>query len=284
MHKEIKNTGAAAAASDQTAKRNTSPAGEPKQIRYTPKEEEIILSIAEALRTVEKAGDKIGKLVDALVAEKGGIEYGGETIERIAAYPGINCSAQHLRKCWNLYRFTRDYGDRVSAEHKKVCRSSKYQIARLLDLEMEEKAMLVIIDECIHQTVERSLAVDEVRELVGRRLGEFGKTRRKPTKKTPKSPSAEEKNEVASGSDLVEFAERLSLMADPEQFDATLMSSPELRMGFVRMLSDAISFSRRFPESGPNQDLGTTLIKKGDELKEIGKSLLEPETKPEAGA
>lgn len=278
MHKEIKNSGAAAAASDRAIKRNAPPAGEPQQIRYTAKEEKFIRPIAEALRTVEKSGDIIGKLVDALVAEKGGIEYGGETIERIAAYPGINCSAQHLRKCWNLYRFARDYGDRVSTEHKKICRSAKYQIARLLDLEIDEKAMLVIIDECIHQTVERSLAVDAVRELVGRRLGEFGKTRKKPTKKTPKSPSAEEKNEVASGSDLVEFAERLSLMADPEKFDAALMSSSEIRMGLVRLLSETVAISRRLPESGPNQDLGTVLIKKADELKEIGTSLLEPET------
>ena len=134
MHKEIKNSGAAAAASDQAIKRNASPAGEFRQIRYTAKEVKIIRSIAEALRTVEKAGDKIGKLVDELVAVKGGIEYGGETIERIASHPDINCSAQHLRKCWNLYRFTSAYGYMISPEHKKVCRAAMYQIARLLDL------------------------------------------------------------------------------------------------------------------------------------------------------
>ena len=283
MRNEIKNNGAATAASDRAAKRSTSPAGEPQQIRYTAKEEKFIRPIAEALRTVYKAGDIIGKHVDALIAEKGGIEFGGETIDRIAAHPDVNCSAQHLRRCWNLYRFNSAYSSMISPEHKKVCRSAKYQISRLLDLEADVKEMMVIIDECIHQTVERSLAVDEVRDMVSRRLEEFGKLRKKSTKKTPKAQPAEEKNKVASGSDLVEFAERLSLMADPEQFDAALMSSPELRMGFVRMLSDAIYFSRRFPEFGPNQDLGTTLIKKGDELKEIGKSLLEPETKPEAG-
>ena len=111
-------------ASAKAVKRNCkSPkADEQKQIRYTAKEKKIIPSIAEALRTVEKSSEIIGKLVDALVVEKGGIEYGGETIERIAAHPDINCSAQHLRKCWNLYRFTSAYGYMISTEHKKVCR------------------------------------------------------------------------------------------------------------------------------------------------------------------
>ena len=278
MRNEIKNNGAATAASDRAAKRSASPTGEPRQIHYTAKEKKYIFSIADALRSIEKSGENIGKYVDALIAAKGGVEYGSETIERIASHPDVNCSAQHLRRCWNLYRFNSAYGCMISPEHQKVCRSARYQIARLLDLEADVKEMMVIVEECIHQTVERRLTVDEVRDMVSRRLEEFGKMRKKSTKKTPKAQPAEEKNEVASGSDLVEFAERLSLMADPEQFDAALMSSPELRMGFVRMLSDAISFSRRFPESGPNQDLGTTLIKKGDELKEIGKSLLEPET------
>ena len=281
MHKEIKNSGAAAAASDQAIKRNAPDAGEPQQIHYTAKEKDYILSIAEALRMIEKSGDKIGKLVDALVALKGGIEYGGETIERIAAHPDINCSAQHLRRCWNLYRFNSAYSSMISPEHKKVCRSAKYQISRLLDLEADVKEMLVIVEECIHQTVERRLTVDEVRDMVSRRLDEFGKSRKKSTKKTPKAQPAEEKNGVASGPDLVKFAERLSLMADPEMFDAALMSSSEIRLGLVRLLSEAIAISHRLPESGPNQDLGTALIKKGDELKEIGKSLLEPDAKHE---
>ena len=282
MHKEIKNSGAATAASVHTAKRNDSPAGEPQQIRYTVKEKDCILLIAEALRTAEKACDRIGKLIDELVDEKGGIEYGGETIERIAAYPDINCSAQHLRRCWNLYRFNSAYSSMISPEHKKVCRSAKYQISRLLDLEVDEKAMLVIIDECIHQTVERGLTVDEVRDMVSRRLDEFGKLRKKTKEKKKKDDGGDETSiSVVNEYDLVNFADSISYMSDPEKFDVHRISSGDTKRGLTRLISEIITISHRLPSSGPDQDLGQVLIKKGKELEEIGRSMLESETKPE---
>ncbi len=253
---------------------------QPQQIHYTAKEKKIILSIAEALRTVEKAGDRIGKLVDQLVDEKGGIEYGGETIERIAAHPDINCSAQHLRRCWNLYRFNSGYSGMISPEHKKVCRSAKYQIARLLDLEADVKEMLVIVEECIHQTVERRLTVDEVRDMVSRRLDEFGKSRKKRKIKKPK-PAAEAMVVATDEYDLINIADSISYMSDPEKFDVHRISLGETRKGLTRLISEVVYILRRLSASGPDQNLGQVLMKRGDELKEIGKSLLEPETKPE---
>jgi hypothetical protein len=280
MRNEAKNSTVADAASDQTVKRNTARAGEPQQIRYTANEKRYILSIAEELRTIEKAGDKIGKLVDALVALKGGIEYGGETIERIAAHPDINCSAQHLRRCWNLYRFNSGYGLLVSPEHKKVCRSAKYQIARLLDLEMDVKAMLAIVDECIHQTVERRLAVDEVRDMVSRRLDEFGMSRKKRKINKPK-PAAKAMVVATDEYDLINIADSISHMSDSEKFDNQRISSGDTKRGLTRLISEIVSITHRLPASGPDQDLGQVLIKKGKELEEIGRSMLEPEAKPE---
>lgn len=282
MHKEIKNTGAAAAASDQVAKRNASPAGEPQQIRYTAKEEKYIRPIAKALRAVYRAGDIIGKHVDALIAEKGGIEFGGETIERIASHPDINCSAQHLRRCWNLYRFNSAYSSMISPEHKKVCRSAKYQIARLLDLEMDVKQMLVVVDECIHQTVARSLAVDEVRDMVSRRLDEFGKMRKKPKGKKKKDAGGDEPGiSMPNEFDLMNIADSISYMSDPEKYDVHRVASGDTKRGLIRLISEIAAISRRLLDSGPDHNLGMVYIKKGQELEEIGKSLLEPETKPE---
>ena len=285
MHKEIKNNSAAAAASDQTAKSNAPPAGEPQQIRYTAKEEKYIRLIAVALRRAEKAKDIIGKLVDELIGEKGGIDYGGETIERIATHPDVNCSAQHLRRCWNLYRLTSGYGSLISPEHKKVCRSAKCQIARLLDLEMDVKAMLAIVDECIHQTVARSLTVDEVREMVSRRLDEFGKLRKNPKAKKKKDNGGDEPSiSMANEYDLMNFADSISYMSDPEKFDDHRISSGDTKRGLTRLISEIVSISHRLPASGPDQNMGQVLIKKGKELEEIGRSMLEAETSPEAVA
>ena len=282
MH-HIKKDSIPKTALDTTApKANKTPkTGESQQIHYTAKEKKYILSIAEALRTVEKGENKIGKLVDELVEEKGGIEYGGETIERIATYPDINCSAQHLRRCWNLYRFTSAYGLMVSTEQKKVCRSAKYQIARLLDLEMDVKPKLVIIDECIRQTVARRLSVDEVRDMVSRRLDEFGELRKKPAPKKPKEANIGSKVVATSEGDLVDFADSISYMSDPEKFDVHRISSAETRMGLTRLISELVAISYRLPNGGPNHDLGNILIKKGRELEEIGQQLLEPSQQPE---
>ena len=281
MRNEIKNNGAATAASDRAAKRSTSPAGEPQQIRYTAKEEKFIRPIAEALRTVYKAGDIIGKHVDALIAAKGGVEYGSETIERIASHPDVNCSAQHLRRCWNLYRFNSAYGCMISPEHKKVCRSARYQIARLLDLEMDVKKMLVIVDECIHHTLKRRLTVDEVRDMVSRRLEEFGKSRKTPKTKKPKVSTTETKVSAKDEHDLIDFADSISYMSDPEMFDDHRISSGDTKRGLTRLISEIVSISRRLPASGPDHNLGQLLINKGEELEEIGMSMLEPEAKPE---
>ena len=252
------------------------------QIRYTAEEKEIILAIAEELRATEKAENKIGKYVDKMVTMHGGIQYGERTVEKIAAYPGINCSSQHLRHCWNLHRFTAVYGNRITPERKQVCRSSMFQVARLLDLEpkMDEKELLVVIDDCIHTTVARGLPVDEVREMVGRRLDEFGRLR-KASRKRPRAVDAGVKVAATDDFDRVECADSISWMSDPDKFEVHRIAAPETRMGVTRLLSEVVSILRRLTEAGPNHDLGNTLIKRGLELGEIGRELLEPSVQPE---
>ena len=252
------------------------------QIRYTAEEKEIILAIAEELRATEKAENKIGKYVDKMVTMHGGIQYGERTVEKIAAYPGINCSSQHLRHCWNLHRFTAVYGNRITPERKQVCRSSMFQVARLLDLEpnMDEKELLEIIGDCIQKAVSRSLAVDEVREMVSRRLDEFGRLR-KASRKRPKATDAGVKVAATDEFDLVEFADSISWMSDPQKFEVFRIVAPETRMGLIRLISELVSISSRLPDGGANEDLGNALIKKGQELEEIGRRLLEPSVQPE---
>lgn len=250
-----------------------------EQVRYTAEEKEIILAIAEELRAMEKSENRIGKYVDKLVAKHGGTQYGKRTIEKIAAYPDINCSAQHLRHCWDYYRFTTAYGGKVTAERKQVCRSAMFQIARLLDLEMDEKELLEMINDCIHKTVVRNLPVDDVREMVSRRLDEFGKLRNTPKK--PKVKTAVAKVVKADEFDLINIADSISWMADPEKFEVFRIVAPETRMGLTRLINDLVCISRRFPDGGPNEDLGNVLIKKGRELEEIGRQLLEPTAQPE---
>ena len=252
-----------------------------EQVRYTAEEKEIILAIAEELRATEKSENKIGKYVDKMVAMHGGTQYGERTVEKIAAYPDINCSAQHLRHCWNLHRFTTAYGDKLTPELKQVCRSSMFQIARLLDLapDMDEKELLVVIDDCIHTTVARGLPVDGVRELVSRRRDEFGRSR-KPSGKRPKTTATEPRLAATDEFDLVEIADGISWMADAEKFEVHRVVAPETRMGLTRLICEIINISRRLPDGGPNEDLGNALIRKGQELEEIGRQLLEPAGQP----
>ena len=253
-----------------------------EQIRYTAEEKKIILAIAEELRATEKAENRIGKLVDEMVAMHGGTQYGERTVEKIAAYPDINCSAQHLRHCWNLHRFTTAYGDKLTPERKQVCRSSMFQIARLLDLapDMDEKEMLKIIDDCVQKTVSRGLPVDDVREMVSRRLDEFGRSR-KSSRKRPKAAVAEARLVATDEFDLVDIADSISWMSDPDKFGLIRIVAPETRMGLTRLISELVSISRRLPEGGSNQDLGAVLIKRGQELEEIGRLLLESDESPE---
>lgn len=263
-------------------KKQSQKTGGNDQIRYTAEEKKIILAIAKALKSTEKAENRIGKLVDEMVAMHGGIRYGERTVEKIAAYPDINCSSQHLRYCWNLHRFTTAYGDKLTPERKQVCRSSMFQIARLLDLapDIDEKELLEIIDDCIQKTVSRGLPVDDVREMVSRRLDEFGRSR-KPSRKRPKAAVAEARLVATDEFDLVEFADSISWMSDPDKFEVHRIAAPETRMGVTRLLSEVVSILRRLTEAGPNHDLGNTLIKRGLELGEIGRELLEPSVQPE---
>lgn len=252
-----------------------------EQTRYTAEEEKIILAIAQKLRAGEKAENRIGELVDKLVAKKGGIKYSDKTIERIATYPGLDCSQQYLRLCWHLHLLTTNYKDRISADINKVCRSAKLKIARLLKLQDNETEMLVVIDDCIHKTLARSLAVDDVDEMVSRRLSEFGKLREKTKEKKPQTPATDAKVVATDEYDLIDFADSISYMSDPEKFDVHRISSGDTKRGLTRLISEIVSISHRLPASGPDQDLGQVLIKKGKELEEIGRSMLEPETKPE---
>ena len=247
-----------------------------EQTRYTAAEEKIILAIAQKLRAGEEAENRIGELVEKLVAKKGGIKYSDKTIERIATYPGLDCSQQYLRLCWHLHLLTTNYKGRISADINKVCRSAKLKIARLLKLQDNETEMLVIIDYCIHKTLARSLAVDDVDEMVSRRLAEFGKLRKTPEEKKPKTPAADAKVVATDEFDLIDIADSISYMSDPEKFDVHRISSAETRMGLTRLISELVSISRRLPDGGPNQDLGNALVKKGRELEEIGRQLLEP--------
>lgn len=253
-----------------------------EQVRYTAEEKEIILAIAEELRATERSENKIGKYVDKMVDMHGGTQYGERTVEKIAAYPDINCSAQHLRHCWNLHRFTTAYGDKLTPERKQVCRSSMFQIARLLDLapDMDEKELLEIIDDCIQKTVSRGLPVDDVREMVSRRLDEFGRSR-KPSRKRPKAAVAEARLVATDEFDLVDIADSISWMSDPDKFGLIRIVAPETRMGLTRLISELVPIFRRQLDGGPNQNLGTVLIKRGEELKEIGLQLLETSEQPE---
>lgn len=250
-----------------------------EQIRYSAAEEKIIQAIARELRAGEKAENRIGKLVAKLVTQAGGIRYGDGTVGKIAKHPSVGCSEQHLRLCWHYHLLITTYKGRISADITRLTRSAQFKIARLLKLQDNETVMMVVIDDCISETLKRGLTVDEVDEMVSRRLDDFGKLRKRSKAKKPSEPAVA-KVVATDEFDLIDFADSISYMADPEKFDVHRVASGDTKRGLIRLICELAAISRRLLDSGPDHNLGMVYIKKGQELEEIGRSMLEPETKP----
>lgn len=116
-------------------------------IEFTAAETEQIRHINTLVGNVFGRNLETGKLVAELVASNGGTQHGEATLERLGQHPDLQCSGEHLRKCWRTYQLLDRYGERLrQAAPTRKC-GHYYEIARLLDIPdpvMQEQAVFAM--------------------------------------------------------------------------------------------------------------------------------------------
>lgn len=112
-------------------------------IMYSEAEERTVERINAIAKRIHDSQFQIGKLVDGLVAVRGGPAYGERTMERLARHPGLECTCEHLRRCWQYYRLMSCHGDAVMKVAPNLKYSHLYQISRLMAGDEDEQRATV---------------------------------------------------------------------------------------------------------------------------------------------
>lgn len=111
-----------------------------QQGSHGPQEQQLIADIAQRLGQRNSLALEIGEKIAALIALKGGIRYGDQTIEALSKLPEIQCSPKQLRRYWGYYRVSNHYGDTIRTLAGELPASFFYELARLLDGSDEDKS------------------------------------------------------------------------------------------------------------------------------------------------
>lgn len=152
---------------------------------FSAAEERAVKIINNVVKGVHGANYKIGRAVDDLVEERGGVRYGDSTLERLARHPKLDCCYEQVRKCWHYYRFLRSYGKDVRGI-ARLSFSHLYQLSRLLDVTNEAARCTAIIEMAKKAADERLNSTDLAEAVTDYLAGQRGESGRKP--KTPNAP------------------------------------------------------------------------------------------------
>jgi hypothetical protein len=101
---------------------------------------DAVKAINVALQNQDTSNLKIGEIVDGVIGPAGRADYGAQVIARLAADPNLQCSAEHLRRCWHYYRLMLDHGAGLRDQFPGLKYGHYCQISRLLQLETEFSA------------------------------------------------------------------------------------------------------------------------------------------------
>lgn len=144
-------------------------------IIFSPAEERAVKAINETSRIGDSANRKIGKIVEELVEERGGITHGDQTLKRLALHPALRCSEEQLRRCWQYHRFLNFYSKELGKQARKLSYSHHYQLSRLLDIE-NEMTQQEAVTAMAAQAVNEKFTVTDLQKAVSTHL----KSLRKP--------------------------------------------------------------------------------------------------------
>lgn len=144
-------------------------------ISYSAAEERTVERINDASKRAHDAREEIGKLVDGLVAVKGGVKYGEKTLDRLSKHPALMCSREHLRRCWQYHRLMAQHGKNLKKAAPSLSYSHAYQLSRLLDIEgeaIQRDAVLAMATKALDD----HMTVTELAQAVSTHLASIGKT------------------------------------------------------------------------------------------------------------
>lgn len=233
-------------------------------ITYEPHELKAIKQIAALVFKQNNAAFEIGKLTDELVKLAGGTVYGEAVLHKITQHHDIQCSEQHLRRCWRYYQVFSQYGERL--EKFGLCESALYELARFLDRGMPQQDEWGYIRACAQTAVDKSMTVEQVSAMVSGELDKLGKMRkpaRRPRKSNVRQPET-------SGKDAQQAAwhhESISVFRGAAEVFEKLVPAEtranfgrnELCRGVVSVLRPLIQITESLTKDGPDEDLATTL-------------------------
>ena len=94
--------------------------------------EQAVEAINAEIRKENRSRLKVGEIVENVVAAAGGTRYGEQTIAALARDPDLECSGEHLRKCWHSFLLQRDYGTKLDSEFPKLKFGHRYELSRFL--------------------------------------------------------------------------------------------------------------------------------------------------------
>jgi len=132
--------------------------------KWSKKEQELIETIKKSQKETTARAMTIGECCNKLIEMKKGIQYGDKTLKRIAAYPDINCSEYHLRRCWNLYRLMTNE-DYVNADLKTLSKtpSAIYHLAGIMNSKiLSEDRKIGLVKEIARKAVAENMSVNHI--------------------------------------------------------------------------------------------------------------------------
>lgn len=165
---------------------------------YSDEEKIYIETIIEYQQKLTDATSKIGECCDKLIKLNEGVQYGDQTFKKIAKYPGINCSEQHLRHCWGYYRLmNNDAYQNANLKELSKRPTAVFPLCRIMDSELEEPKKVQLMKDIEAKAIKENLIVDEINQQVSEKLKERGQVRQRKEKPSKNDEEPAERDSAA---------------------------------------------------------------------------------------
>jgi protein gp37 len=144
-------------------------------------EQEFSEAVRKLVSAVRDNQHEIGRLIYHYIKEHGH-QYGDRIYDHVADLAGI--SLRSLRNYHNFYQLTVDFKDLANLPN--VCRSTQYEIARLVKDHPEPKQ---VVEEIVNKAVEGKWTTNQTAKMVTEALRMVGKGKRRGGKQNPPPPA-----------------------------------------------------------------------------------------------
>jgi hypothetical protein len=238
-------------------------------IQYQPHEERYVAKLSELALHLSQGRFDIGKLTDELIEQSGGIKHGDATLARIAQHPKMCCTERQLRRYLGYYLVSSKYGKDLEAKYPKLPDSAIYQLARIRNAKLPPDQEKGWISAVAGEFTANAMTVEQLSQLVSRRLDELGKLSKSKTPK-PEPPADRQNGDNALphvGPEVfTSFTDVLEHIAKGDHGDQ--IGRTDLRCGVIKTLRLLMVIVDGFRKLGADEELAVT-------LEAVGKRLLE---------